>query len=329
MSSAALRTPNSLTRQQAETELRRRRANETPQAWRGERLTVAELGQRDVSCLEGPAKMRKPTTLLHVAIPLRVHLVPYFGEKPIDRITERDVEQLIAKLHAQGLSSKSIRNYAGALTAMLSFAVKRKWLARNVASGAELPPKEDYNDIRFLSPDDVQLLVAAALAGEHHEVDRALYLTAAHTELRQGELIALRWRDVDWATSTIRVRQNYVRGISARRSPRARCAACRWPTWWRASWTGSTRLRPPRPTTIWCSPTPAPDPTGRPASWSPTWSGQRSCGASSTRSGPRGSRSEDFTICAISSARRAQGHPDPRASGVDGPPRRPDHPYLR
>ena len=41
---------------------------------------------------------------------------------------------------------------------------------------------------------------------------RALFLTAAMTGLRQGELIALRWRDVDWAAGRIRVRQNYVRG---------------------------------------------------------------------------------------------------------------------
>ena len=42
--------------------------------------------------------------------------------------------------------------------------------------------------------------------------DRAIYLTAAMTGLRQGELLALRWRDVDWTASRIRVRQNFVRG---------------------------------------------------------------------------------------------------------------------
>ena len=39
-----------------------------------------------------------------------------------------------------------------------------------------------------------------------------MYLTAAMTGMRQGELLALRWRDVDWPMSRIRVRRNYVRG---------------------------------------------------------------------------------------------------------------------
>lgn len=43
-------------------------------------------------------------------------------------------------------------------------------------------------------------------------MDRALYLTAAMTGLRQGELIALRWCDVDWQAQRIRVRRNHVLG---------------------------------------------------------------------------------------------------------------------
>lgn len=39
-----------------------------------------------------------------------------------------------------------------------------------------------------------------------------MYLTAAMTGMRQGELFALRWRDVDWSAPRIRVRRNYVRG---------------------------------------------------------------------------------------------------------------------
>ncbi len=52
----------------------------------------------------------------------------------------------------------------------------------------------------------------AAVDGPYRKIDRAIYLTAAMTGLRQGELVALRWRDVDWTAGRIRVRQNYVLG---------------------------------------------------------------------------------------------------------------------
>jgi integrase len=58
----------------------------------------------------------------------------------------------------------------------------------------------------------VLALTRAAVAGAYRAIDRALYVTAAMTGLRQGELIALRWRDVDWTAARIRVRQNYVLG---------------------------------------------------------------------------------------------------------------------
>ena len=57
------------------------------------------------------------------------------------------------------------------------------------------------------------------------EIDRVLFLTAALTGLRKGELVALRWQDVDWQAQRIRVRQNYTRGAfgtpKSRRSTRA------------------------------------------------------------------------------------------------------------
>jgi integrase len=43
-------------------------------------------------------------------------------------------------------------------------------------------------------------------------VERPMYLAAAMTGMRQGELLALRWRDIDWTARRVRVRRNFVRG---------------------------------------------------------------------------------------------------------------------
>jgi integrase len=63
-------------------------------------------------------------------------------------------------------------------------------------------------DIAVFSPEEVWALVRAA----DSEQDRAICLTAAFTGLRMGELLALRWRDVDFAGSTIRVRASWAAG---------------------------------------------------------------------------------------------------------------------
>ena len=58
---------------------------------------------------------------------------------------------------------------------------------------------------------------------------RAIYLTAAFTGLRRGELLALRWRDVDFATSTLRVRACFAAGeLTSPKSGKVR-VPCRWP----------------------------------------------------------------------------------------------------
>ena len=76
------------------------------------------------------------------------------------------------------------------------------------------PKVEQSSDIHFLNQDELEALLAAVERRQEPfgHTDLAIFLTAAMTGLRQGELLALRWRDVDWSAKRIRVRRNYVRG---------------------------------------------------------------------------------------------------------------------
>jgi integrase len=82
----------------------------------------------------------------------------------------------------------------------------------NPCRGLELAAVPETTEIRFLTLEEVRALVAHAQPGIYEASDRAMFLAAAMTGLRQGELRALRWRDVDWTAQRVRVRQNYVRG---------------------------------------------------------------------------------------------------------------------
>jgi integrase len=102
----------------------------------------------------------------------------------------------------------------GTLSALFTFArsPRRRWAATNPCDGAELPALPEAEEIRFLTRAELAKLVDHARRGMYQEIDRVLYLVAAMTGLRLGELLALRWRDVDWVAGVIRVRRYYVRG---------------------------------------------------------------------------------------------------------------------
>ncbi|MGH2892138.1 MAG: hypothetical protein ACRDPM_02550 [Solirubrobacteraceae bacterium] len=83
-------------------------------------------------------------------------------------------------------------------------------LAANPLARVEKHPMKASGDIQVFSLEEVWALVRAAGSDQ----DGALFLTAAFTGLRMGELLALRWRDVDFAGATIRVRASQLPAAS-------------------------------------------------------------------------------------------------------------------
>jgi integrase len=102
-------------------------------------------------------------------------------------------------------SSRTVAKYLVVLHGIFRRAMKVWRLPRNPVAEVERPRFRVSDDIDAFSPEDVHALVRAAGSSQ----DACLYLTAAFTGLRLGELLALQWRDVDFTGEAIRVRRSY------------------------------------------------------------------------------------------------------------------------
>lgn len=169
------------------------------------------------------ARDLKQSTATDYAMHVRIHLDPFFGDKAARDIKAGDVERLIVHLTGLGLKVKTVRTYVTTLSTLLTYAVRKGWATASPMPAVDLPPLRDHDAIeplRFLRVHEVNDLVEGVPAGAYRQLDRALYLTAAMTGLRQGELRGLRWEAVDWTAQRVLVARNIVRGRQT--SPKSR-----------------------------------------------------------------------------------------------------------
>lgn len=164
---------------------------------------------------------RKNSTIEDVRGHLRHWLRPHFATIPVERIEREDVKALVRRMIAGDRPSgierpkppapKTMRNIIGNLSAMLRWAEREGWRRGNPADGIDLPAPATSDEIRWLEADEVRLLAEHTIESPYQHLDRVLYVVAAMTGLRQGELVELRWRDIDWTAGAIRVRRSYTR----------------------------------------------------------------------------------------------------------------------
>ncbi|MEN3313724.1 MAG: hypothetical protein V7645_3053 [Actinomycetota bacterium] len=147
----------------------------------------------------------KPSEVATKKTLLAHHLVPAFGSARLDRIGVADIEKYKAAKRALGRAPKTVNNHLAVLRRMLHVAIEWGRMPGPAPRVAFL--KVTAPDITFLSFEESKALLKAADAEW-----RPMVLTALRTGLRIGELLALRWDDVDLASARLLVRRNVYRG---------------------------------------------------------------------------------------------------------------------
>lgn len=150
--------------------------------------------------LEAAASTVRPKTLVSYRQLVRLHLKPGLGHHKLAKLKPDHVEKFLRERAAGGLSPRTCQYLRSVLRRALSRAVKQDLVARNVAALAD-PPRVTKREVQALTPDQAKAFLAAI--AEHRLY--ALVAVAVSLGLRQGEILGLRWVDVDLDRGTLRV----------------------------------------------------------------------------------------------------------------------------
>ena len=143
---------------------------------------------------------------------VRVHIKPALGRAKLKKLTGLDVQALYRDRLDAGLSPATVAKVHAVLHKALAQAVGWDLVPRNPARAAKAP-RPAPGEMRPLSREEARKLLDAA-RGDRFE---ALYALAVTAGMRRGELLGLRWSDVDLQNASVSVRRTLTRADNGRR----------------------------------------------------------------------------------------------------------------
>jgi integrase len=137
---------------------------------------------------------------------VRLHVVPAVGKTSLTKLTPQHLQRLYADRLAAGSSPTTVHHLHAVLHKALDQAVRWNLVGRNVSDLVD-PPRITRHEMTTLSPESARSLLDAA-GGQRLE---ALYVLALTTGMREGELLGLKWSNVDFDGSALEVRGSLQR----------------------------------------------------------------------------------------------------------------------
>lgn len=170
--------------------------------------TVETVGSYAEHWLENIAPAtRSAVTVARYRSMITAHILPGLGNTPLQVLDGARIDRFYARLRLNGhrfgggLSSMTLHHIHTLLAQVLSSAVKARKLARSPIDDVQTKPKAKRKDVEVLDEHEIATLI-------DHLSDHWLYmpvLVAISTGMRRGEIIALRWSDLDLAKGTLQV----------------------------------------------------------------------------------------------------------------------------
>ena len=147
------------------------------------------------------------------------HIKPNIGNIPIEKLTTMDLQKFYRKLltkgrierieskdQPKGLSAKTVRNINQVISSAMDLAVAQKIIPANPTNACALP-KIEHQEMQTIPTEQLQVFLLEAKATGVYE----MYYIELATGLRRGELLGLKWQDIDWKNGVIKVRRQVAR----------------------------------------------------------------------------------------------------------------------
>jgi integrase len=143
------------------------------------------------------------------------HLRNHFSEldtRKINLITTSNIEKFITARQSENMALASLRKILVTLNQVMKYAVRNRLIDYNPVIDAERPKAtgkvDESSEIAILTPEQIRALLEA----EPNQKYKTLFLTAIMTGARQGELLGLKWSDINFTGKQIHVKRTFNHG---------------------------------------------------------------------------------------------------------------------
>lgn len=159
----------------------------------------------------------RPTTQMGYENAIYKHIIPALGKIPLDELTSNDLQQFYAdlkkegrlirtELYGEGVSVRTVWSCHTRIRTALERAVQDRLIRVNPAADCKLPP-QNKKELKVLTREEMQRFLIQAKEEGYFE----LFLLELATGLRRGEILALQWDDLDFATGALRIQRQVYR----------------------------------------------------------------------------------------------------------------------